>query len=128
MAVDGADPDNSAGDAAGGALWAVALYYCSPLQLLLLFLGRFEVERPSDGVLRLLGRTAGLRCARLSRMMRMVTMLMEQRAAMLWSTHAPSGTWCRMESVQPCMAFSYPASSRKHYTSSRLPCMQTCTL
>ena len=41
----------------------MALYYCSPLQLLLLFLGRFEVERPSDGVLRLLGRTAGLRCA-----------------------------------------------------------------
>lgn len=56
-------PIYAAGDAAGGALWAVALYYCSPLQLLLLFLGRFEVERPSDGVLRLLGCTAGLRCA-----------------------------------------------------------------
>jgi len=49
-------------------LWAVALYYCSPLQLLLLFLGRFETARPSDRVLRLLGRAAGLRhaCARRS--------------------------------------------------------------
>ncbi|KAK9836358.1 hypothetical protein WJX81_008368 [Elliptochloris bilobata] len=52
--------DLGIGDAAGGALWAVALYYCSPLQLLLLFLGRFEVERPSDRILRLLGRGAGL--------------------------------------------------------------------
>lgn len=51
------------GDVAGGALWAVALYYCSPVQLLLLFLGRFETERPSDGILRLLGLAAGLRRA-----------------------------------------------------------------
>ena len=60
----------------------MALYYCSPLQLLLLFLGRFEVERPSDGVLRLLGRTARLRCA-WSRAVRMVTNLVKQEAAML---------------------------------------------
>ena len=39
-------------DVAGAALWAVSLYYASPLQLLLLFLGRNDVERPSDETLR----------------------------------------------------------------------------
>jgi hypothetical protein len=43
------------GDAAGAGLWAVALYFCSPLQLLLLFLGQIDTERPSDFVLRQLG-------------------------------------------------------------------------
>jgi hypothetical protein len=43
------------GDAAGAGLWAVALYFCSPLQLLLLFLGKIDTERPSDFVLRQLG-------------------------------------------------------------------------
>jgi hypothetical protein len=37
---------------AGAALWGVALFYASPLQLLLLFLGRIDVERPSDETLR----------------------------------------------------------------------------
>lgn len=46
----------SVGDLAAGLLWAVSLYFCSPLQLLLLFLGRIETERPSDWVLRQLGR------------------------------------------------------------------------
>ena len=36
-------------------LWSVALYYTSPLQLLLLFLGDVDTERPSDRILRLLG-------------------------------------------------------------------------
>ncbi len=49
------------GDLAAGGLWAVALYFCSPLQLLLLFLGRIETERPSDWVLRQLGRLTGQR-------------------------------------------------------------------
>jgi hypothetical protein len=40
------------GDVAGAVLWAVALFYASPVQLLLLFLGRIDVERPSDGTLR----------------------------------------------------------------------------
>lgn len=48
-----------AGDLAAGLLWAVSLYFCSPLQLLLLFLGRIETERPSDLVLRQLGRLTG---------------------------------------------------------------------
>lgn len=50
------------GDLAGAGLWAVALYYCSPLQLLLLFLGKIDMERPSDWLLRQLGRIAGLPC------------------------------------------------------------------
>ena len=47
---------NRPGDLAAGLLWSVSLYFCSPLQLLLLFLGRIETERPSDWVLRQLGR------------------------------------------------------------------------
>ena len=35
-------------DVAGALLWSVSLYFASPLQLLLLFLGRIDVERPSD--------------------------------------------------------------------------------
>ncbi len=46
---------NAPGDLAAGLLWSVSLYFCSPLQLLLLFLGRIETERPSDWVLRQLG-------------------------------------------------------------------------
>ena len=46
-------------DVAGALLWAVALYYASPVQLLLLFLGRIDVERPSDDTLRLLGAATG---------------------------------------------------------------------
>ena len=37
---------------AGGALWAVALYFASPVSVLLLFLGRTDSERPSDWVLK----------------------------------------------------------------------------
>jgi hypothetical protein len=51
-----------AGDLAGAVLWSVALYFCSPLQLLLLFLGKIETERPSDWLLRQLGVLCGQRC------------------------------------------------------------------
>jgi len=51
-----------AGDVAGALLWGVALWFVTPLQLLLLFLGKIETERPSDGVIKLVGRAAGLRC------------------------------------------------------------------
>ena len=64
---DGLDLSSSSGgptpgDALGGALWAVSLYYCTPLQLLLLFLGEVDTERPSDWLLRALGRAAGQPC------------------------------------------------------------------
>lgn len=49
----------SLGDLTGAALWAGSLYYASPLQLLLLFLGRIDTDRPSDWVLRTIGRAAG---------------------------------------------------------------------
>lgn len=49
----------SIGDLTGAAIWAVALYFVSPWQLLLLFLGRIETERPSDWLLNLLGRGTG---------------------------------------------------------------------
>lgn len=40
-----------AGDAFAAVMWSISLYYCSPLQLLLLFLGKIETERPSDWLL-----------------------------------------------------------------------------
>lgn len=49
-----------AGDVAGAFLWSVSLWYCSPVQLLLLFLGKIETTRPSDWVLRQLGTAAKL--------------------------------------------------------------------
>lgn len=50
------------GDVAGAALWGLSLYYCSPWQLLLLFLGEVDTERPSDWLLRLLGSATGQPC------------------------------------------------------------------
>ena len=50
------------GDWAAAALWSVALWFCSPLQLLLLFLGRIDTERPSDWALRQIGLLSGQRC------------------------------------------------------------------
>lgn len=52
-AVAAAGP--SAGDAAAALLWAVSLFFASPSQSLLLFLGRVDAERPSDASLRWLG-------------------------------------------------------------------------
>lgn len=46
----------AAGDATGALLWAVALWYLSPVQLLLVFLGNFDTERPSDWLMNILGR------------------------------------------------------------------------
>lgn len=44
------------GDTAGGILWSISYYFVSPIQLLLLFLGRIETERPSDFLLNFLGK------------------------------------------------------------------------
>lgn len=41
------------GDCAGALLWSFSYYFVSPLQLLLLFLGRIETSRPSDAWMRL---------------------------------------------------------------------------
>eukprot|EP00892_Ulva_mutabilis_P010735 jgi/Ulvmu1/8033/UM004_0270.1 len=38
----------STGSIAAAALWSTSLWFVSPLQLLLLFLGKIETERPSD--------------------------------------------------------------------------------
>eukprot|EP00877_Chromochloris_zofingiensis_P010405 jgi/Chrzof1/5618/Cz16g09050.t1 len=50
-----------AGDVAAGALWSVAYWFASPLQLLLLFLGKIDTERPSDWIINIIGRAAKLR-------------------------------------------------------------------
>lgn len=61
FALDGGfDSSFGAGDALGALLWGGSLYFCSPVQLLLLFFGFIETERPSDWVLRRLGLAAGL--------------------------------------------------------------------
>lgn len=49
-----------AGDLAGALLWSAAMWYASPLQLLLVFLGKIETERPSDWLMYNIGRAAQL--------------------------------------------------------------------
>lgn len=46
-------------DAAAAAMWSLSLWFVSPLQLLLLFLGKIETERPSDWVMNGLGTLSG---------------------------------------------------------------------
>eukprot|EP00873_Tetraselmis_striata_P034627 jgi/Tetstr1/454891/TSEL_041755.t1 len=49
----------SAGDVFGGLLWSFSLWFTSPWQLLLLFLGAIETERPSDWLIEKFGRIIG---------------------------------------------------------------------
>lgn len=51
--------DLSAGDAAAALMWSASLWFVSPLQLLLLFLGKIETERPSDWLMNGIGRGTG---------------------------------------------------------------------
>eukprot|EP00198_Chlamydomonas_reinhardtii_P009624 XP_001698961.1 predicted protein [Chlamydomonas reinhardtii] len=43
-------------DTLAGLLWGVSLFYASPLQQLLLFLGKIETQRPSDWIIMVLAR------------------------------------------------------------------------
>eukprot|EP01023_Acetabularia_acetabulum_P026028 TRINITY_DN2478_c0_g5_i3.p2 TRINITY_DN2478_c0_g5~~TRINITY_DN2478_c0_g5_i3.p2 ORF type:complete len:317 (-),score=39.80 TRINITY_DN2478_c0_g5_i3:263-1213(-) len=52
---------SSGGDLAAAILWSLALFYATPYQLLLLFLGKIETERPSDWTLKKLGQISNLR-------------------------------------------------------------------
>lgn len=49
----------STGDIIAALIWSVALFYASPVQLLLFFLGKIETERPSDQILKLIGKFLG---------------------------------------------------------------------
>jgi len=49
----------SSGEVIASSLWAVSLYFTSPVQQLLLFLGRIYTERPSDWVIKKVGELAG---------------------------------------------------------------------
>lgn len=51
------------GDTLGAVLWSTSLYFCSPWQTLLIFLGRVDTERPSDWTMNLLSKAAGIECA-----------------------------------------------------------------
>jgi len=53
------DTSLSPGDFAGAMLWSLSYYFVSPLQLLLLFLGRIETTRPSDAIIKLGGQLMG---------------------------------------------------------------------
>lgn len=61
---DGLNPTTLAGLSIGGVvagtLWSAAYWFCTPLQLLLLFLGRIDVERPSDWLSFKIGQLARL--------------------------------------------------------------------
>ncbi|KAG1665667.1 hypothetical protein FOA52_005457 [Chlamydomonas sp. UWO 241] len=47
------------GDCVGALLWTASFWFTSPLQLLLLFFGDYDVERPSDRLIRGVGSIAG---------------------------------------------------------------------
>lgn len=100
------------GDLAASGLWAVALYFCSPLQLLLLFLGRIETERPSDWVLRQLRRFAGQKVDDPSYsaplLIRAPTVLLFAASGIgvAWAFQAGlgDGTWSISTGIGACMA------------------------
>jgi hypothetical protein len=48
------------GGVTASILWSVSLWFASPLQLLLLFLGKIETERPSDWFMNVLAGSLGL--------------------------------------------------------------------
>ena len=48
------------GGATASVLWSLSLWFASPLQLLLLFLGKIETERPSDWFMNILAGSLGL--------------------------------------------------------------------
>jgi len=50
----------NSGDLFGALFWSISLYFASPWQLLLLFLGKVETDRPSDWILRRMGEAAKL--------------------------------------------------------------------
>ncbi len=47
------------GDVIGGLLWSASLWYCTPVQLIALFFGQTDRERPSDAVMRFVGSALG---------------------------------------------------------------------
>jgi len=51
-------PALGAASVAGAAIWGVALYFASPVSVIMLFLGRTDSERPSDWLLRKVTGTA----------------------------------------------------------------------
>ncbi|KAL4513257.1 hypothetical protein Ndes2437A_g09169 [Nannochloris sp. 'desiccata'] len=53
----------NSGDLLGALFWSISLYFASPWQLLLLFLGKVETDRPSDWILRRMGEAARLNLA-----------------------------------------------------------------
>lgn len=48
------------GDTLAAVLWSISLYFCTPWQTLLIFLGRVDTERPSDWLLQFLANRIGL--------------------------------------------------------------------
>ena len=48
------------GETLSAVLWSVSLYFCSPWQTLLIFLGRVDTERPSDWLMAQLAKLSGL--------------------------------------------------------------------
>ena len=48
------------GETLAAVLWSISLYFCSPWQTLLIFLGRVDTERPSDWLMAQLAKATGL--------------------------------------------------------------------
>ena len=50
--LDGGPALSAASVAGAAAIWGLALYFASPVSVIMLFLGRTDSERPSDWLLR----------------------------------------------------------------------------
>ncbi|KAK9825793.1 hypothetical protein WJX74_008115 [Apatococcus lobatus] len=104
--------DTGLGDYAAAVLWAVGLYFCSPYQLLLLFLGKIETERPSDWILQKLGNLTGQRTedvgyeAPLPLKAATVLFFIAAGTATAWLIHSGLGdaTWSVSSGIGTCAA------------------------
>lgn len=113
------------GDIADAALWGLSLYFCSPWQLLLLFLGEVDTERPSDWLLRLLGSATGQPVenpqysAPLALRAAVVAACAAGGAAIAWAFSAGLGdaTWSVSTGLGACIAGAvYEVGRPKRYT------------
>lgn len=120
------DSGFSSGDMVGSLLWATSYYFCSPWQLLLLFLGRIDTERPSDWLMRVMGRVMGYDVDGLGYEPPAVLKIAAVAMAILWGVLTASileisfgdGSWSVSTGIGACFAaFVYEVGRPKRLSS-----------